>query len=314
MKLKIMFGQLPRFIQYLIYNNLSNLNQIKCVNKSSYNLVISDDYWKFKICINYGKIVHDKPNFMTYQEWYYRLYNSGNLYITSVVHEKTQCVSKNVHLFRRCLDRYYYIDIFGRVYFNYGSYTDDIPLLIESIYKFGFSIVEYSIIGLGSTEGHSENFQQIQVKDFVLDLIPTYIGDFILYKSSELQFIGEEYQYFEKDIQTIIGNADHVLSLHKNGDLGYYTIEDSILHKRIIASNITRFVKTPNNNTCLYYKSNESQYLLTLTKDKITINETSEKLTNILYNQQFPDEHTYNTIYYDSDDSWSFYIKRDKVI
>ena len=115
----MMLTNLIKFLKFKILDLLDDIGPISLTCQSLYMMCKSDEFWRYKIHINYGNIANEKPDSISYKEWYMRIYNSGTVWIESEdnTRKKTQLDIQNVWKFKQCYYHNYFIDIWGKLYY-----------------------------------------------------------------------------------------------------------------------------------------------------------------------------------------------------
>lgn len=230
---------LPQFIKFIIFNCFSHteLARLRYVSKSWHAVISSERFWAYKMCLLTGQAVSNKTQ-LPGKLWYDRHTQSGQLYRV-LPKSNVNCPLEyeftgldNIYSYRQCGHCHYYLTLDGALYYEEKVCENyEVPLYgfrynwkknMTHHYKWDRN-VEYRgcgswcpehqkrIHGLGNllVDKNKSALNLVDQISNVKDIIPTYIGDFILTFDSKLYMIGTM-----AHSNKLTCHADNVKSIH----------------------------------------------------------------------------------------------------
>lgn len=245
-------------IKFKIFSQLRGVDFLNlCLtNKQCYSTCQRDDFWFVKVKHDYSEFI-EKPNYLTYKQWYQRIIQSGNLYVCDVYEGgslgKASFINNNVYkCFGHSADHIFYITMYNELYF-YGDILE---------------MTRYYYAGHLAPLLKDHINEQTKVMDGIMDFKvgSTYMLWLTMDGRVMLDLASNKFETKESQIQEIGQNikqlfyhssgASNCLFLSEENDLYLFTSQQYgkyILEK--IAHNVefAAFAQTENRDPIIYY-------------------------------------------------------------
>ena len=229
-----MFSRSPKYIKISILSSLdwTELKICALVSHQWHKLLNSDDFWKYKIGQDYGRI--DNTNNISWRTWYYRIANSGYAHHYNDITETSSTIgTNNVYKIWMGIGRYYYLNIFGQLYLGHGQNSD------RELLCFGLTRVNTEQ-PLYIKNIFLPTLTFVPILNHVKYMIPTNYGDFILNSNSELYvYAATGHEFIASSVKMIYGNSRHLLYLKHDLTLYYLSPTGTGLISKYFQSNVS---------------------------------------------------------------------------
>lgn len=128
---------LQKYIKFTIVSNLSLIDiQRMCeTSKYWYKMISMSDFWQFMLHKHYSALTLVKLAMLTMREWYWRIFNAGDIHVTNENWTENLKLSlTNICQISECGNNVYFVDVYEFYFGNqkyFPSNTEDIPGLTE---------------------------------------------------------------------------------------------------------------------------------------------------------------------------------------
>lgn len=263
---------LPKWIKFIIFNYFSQteLYQLRYVSKTWHADISNKSFWEYKVRLLTGQCFENNTS-LPGKLWYDRYTQSEKLYRALRMNKSNRglldafTVLDNVCSYRRCGCRHYYLTPDGALYYQEKGDND------KYIQRYGFMwdwtwedtyhfdglpggracgswcpIHQKNVPGLGNLLCETSRTKLTSVDQIsnVNDIIPTYIGDFILTFDSKLYMIGtmshsNKLTYHSDNVKSINGCGILFCYLTWDNKLWVYLNDKFVLQANdVISANI----------------------------------------------------------------------------